>query len=78
MNPDLQRLLVEKLHLEPGQLRPESGLEEAGIDSLAIAELGLLLSDRGVHVPDQQWAAVTTLAELDALVGDWLTGGRAP
>jgi acyl carrier protein len=78
MNTDLQRLLVENLHVNPGGLRPESRLEEAGLDSLVIAELGLLLADRDVQIPDEQWATIRTLADLDAVVGDQLTGRRAP
>jgi acyl carrier protein len=77
MNADLQRLLVENLHVDPGGLRPESGLEEAGLDSLVIAELGMLLADQDVQIPDEQWAAIRTLADLDAVVGEQLTGRYA-
>jgi acyl carrier protein len=75
VNQDLTQLLTTELKLDPQRLRPESSLEEAGLDSLGIVELSVTLSDRlGVEIADDELNAVKTLAALDRMVGERLTG----
>lgn len=79
MNSDLTQLLAIDLKLDPQKLLPESSPEEAGLDSLGIVELSLMLSDRwGVEIRDDELNAVKTLGALDRLVGERLAGRRLP
>ena len=59
-------------HLQVGEqsLHPEVRLEDAGLDSLAIAELDLLLAEHGVTIGEDRLASVTTMGALDQLVGE--------
>ncbi|WP_246096754.1 acyl carrier protein [Streptomyces botrytidirepellens] len=63
-------------HLQVGEqsLRPEASLEDAGLDSLAIAELDLLLAEHGVTIGEDRLASVTTVGALDQLVDKHLAG----
>ena len=75
MNRDLKQLLVTDLKLDSQRLLPDSSPEEAGLDSLGIVELSVMLSDRwGVDIPDDELNRVTTLGALDRLVGERLAG----
>ncbi|HEX6467872.1 MAG TPA: phosphopantetheine-binding protein [Streptosporangiaceae bacterium] len=71
MSPDLRDMLA-KLDVEPGGLGPDAGLEEAGLDSLALVELSLLLAERGVDIGENELAAAATLDALDHLVASRL------
>ncbi|MFE3205785.1 acyl carrier protein [Embleya sp. NPDC059237] len=69
MNPDLTQLLVTDLELDPRALLPHTRLDDAGLDSLALVELGMLLTTRwGVTITDDELAATKTLGALDHLV----------
>lgn len=67
MSPDLRDMLA-RLNVEPGELGPDASLEEAGLDSLALAELSLLLAERGLKIGEDELAAAANLEALDHLV----------
>jgi acyl carrier protein len=73
MSPDLRDMLA-KLNVEPGELGPDADLGEAGLDSLALAELSLLLAERGVEIGEDELAAAASLDALDRLVASRLCG----
>lgn len=74
MNKMLSDILVGQLQLSAQSLRPQESLEDAGIDSLAVAELDLLLTERGVTIGEDRLASVTTVGALNQLVDDYLAG----
>ncbi|GAA2656380.1 acyl carrier protein [Streptomyces lunalinharesii] len=60
----LTTLLTEKFKVPAQQIRPDATFADLGVDSLAIAELSLLLSERnGVEISDEDLKGSTTLAE---------------
>ncbi|WP_067482086.1 phosphopantetheine-binding protein [Actinomadura hibisca] len=71
MSTELRDMLAV-LKVEPGDCGPDTGLEEAGLDSLALAELSLLLAERGVQVGQDELAATATLPALDQLIASRL------
>ncbi|MCJ0872539.1 phosphopantetheine-binding protein [Streptomyces sp. AP-93] len=74
MNQILEDILTGPLQVNPQALRPEVSLEDVGIDSLAIAELDLLLAEQGVTIGEDRIASVTTVGALDQLVDEHLAG----
>ncbi|MEU5243831.1 acyl carrier protein [Streptomyces asoensis] len=69
VNPQLVRILVEDLGISEDDLRPDASLNDAGLDSLARAELAELLPERlGVHLGDDALNKASTLAALNTLV----------
>lgn len=74
MNQILEHILTGPLQVNPQALRPAVSLEDAGIDSLAIAELDLLLAEHGVSIGEDRIASVTTVGALDQLVDEHLAG----
>jgi len=69
VHDDLKKLLVEDLELDPEGLLPQATPTDAGLDSLALVELGMLLPTRcGVNIADDELAATATLDDLDRLV----------
>jgi acyl carrier protein len=75
VNPLLHAILVDDLNLDPLALRPDSRLEEAGLDSLTIVELSMHLQDKhGVRIGEDALSAATTVNALHRLVDDHLTG----
>lgn len=75
MNTSLRQILVTDLELDPQALLPESSLEDAGVDSLALVELNLLLTQQvGVEIGEDTLASVTTVGALDRLVEQHLAG----
>ncbi|MFE3946235.1 phosphopantetheine-binding protein [Streptomyces sp. NPDC059118] len=74
MNEILKTILTGPLQVDEKLLRPEASLEDAGLDSLAIAELDLLLAEQGFAVGEDRLASVTTVGALDQLVDEHLAG----
>ncbi|WP_242432977.1 phosphopantetheine-binding protein [Streptomyces sp. Root264] len=64
-NPKLVRILVEDLGISEDDLRPDASLNDAGLDSLALAELAELL---GVHLGDDVLNKASTIAALNTLI----------
>ncbi|GGV50436.1 acyl carrier protein [Streptomyces spectabilis] len=74
MNPILKDILTGPLQVGEQSLRPQASLEGAGLDSLAIAELDLLLAEHGVTLGEDRLASVTTVGALDQMVDEHLAG----
>ncbi|MGW0896325.1 acyl carrier protein [Streptomyces goshikiensis] len=74
MNKILKDILTGPLQVGEQSLHPEASLEDAGLDSLAIAELDLLLAEHGVTIGEDRLASVTTVGALDQLVDEHLAG----
>ncbi|MFD4241868.1 acyl carrier protein [Streptomyces sp. NPDC058525] len=76
MNQDLRDILVNHLQLDPDNLGTEARLEDAGVDSLAIVELNMLLGERhGTEIGEDRLASVTTIGALAQLVEDHYNAG---
>jgi acyl carrier protein len=66
----LKNILVDDLHLTEEDIRPEASREEAGLDSLAMVELSMMLSKRlGIEISDDELLEATTVADLARLIG---------
>jgi acyl carrier protein len=74
VNEILRNILTGPLQVDEQSLRPEASLEDAGLDSLAIAELDLLLAEQGVTLGEDRLTSVRTVGALDRLVDEHLTG----
>ncbi|MEU9405778.1 acyl carrier protein [Streptomyces sp. NPDC048281] len=73
-NPQLVRILVEDLGIGEHDLRADASLNDAGLDSLALAELAELLPERlGVHLGDDVLNKAATVGALSTLVEQQLT-----
>lgn len=69
MYEELKTLLIDDLRLDENGLRPETGREEAGLDSLAVVELSMLLSDRyQVEISDEDLLEAATVADIARLL----------
>ncbi|MFB7589973.1 acyl carrier protein [Streptomyces sp. NPDC056169] len=65
---ELKNLLVS-LGLDPAEITPESTREEAGLDSLLLTELALVLrKELGIPVPEEELYAAPTVAAVEGLV----------
>jgi acyl carrier protein len=66
---ELRALLIDDLKLKENALRPEAGREEAGLDSLAVVELSMLLSERFmVEISDEDLLEAPTVADIAHLL----------
>lgn len=64
----IQQLMQERLGLSGEQLRPEQGLEEIGIDSLAMVEFMFDLEDAfGVRLTDER-TPIHTIQDIAELI----------
>lgn len=67
---DLERIIVELLGLEEGELDPDRPLGELGIDSLTAAELSAAIEDRfGLIIALERFLGEETLADIGRDVG---------
>jgi len=65
---DLQDMIREKYHIEPGALNPHQSMREQGLDSLAVAEFLFEVEDRfGLTLPEEH-TRIETLAGLADLI----------
>ena len=65
---ELREILIS-LGLPEDEIRPEATREDAGLDSLAVVELALVLRrEKGLAVSEDELAATSTVAEVAALV----------
>ncbi len=75
MNSLLMDILVNDLQLDPQALRPESRLEDAGLDSLTLVNLSVQLRDQsGVQIGEDELSSATTMGALDRMVAERLNG----
>jgi len=62
-------ILVDDLHLTQERVRPEAGPEEAGLDSLALVELSMLLKSRlQIEISDDELLRIGTIADISRLM----------
>jgi acyl carrier protein len=74
VNPSLMDILVTHLQLDSQALRLESRLEDAGLDSLTLVELSVLLRERAeVEIGEDELSSATTVGALDRMVAERLT-----
>ncbi|WP_309117472.1 acyl carrier protein [Saccharothrix sp.] len=75
MNAELIKILSADIRVSEDLLVPDTSLDEAGVDSLAVVELSVLLTERlGITVADEDIARAATLGDIDRLVVDQLEG----
>ncbi|MCX4576060.1 MULTISPECIES: acyl carrier protein [unclassified Streptomyces] len=66
---ELKNVLVS-LGLSEDDISPDATREEAGLDSIAVVELALVLRrEKGVAVTEEEIGATHTVADVAALVG---------
>lgn len=69
MYEELRTLLIEDLRLNESDLRPEAEREAAGLDSLGVVELSMVLSERfGVEISDEDLLEAPTLDDIARLL----------
>jgi acyl carrier protein len=65
----LRTILVEDLRLDENDVRPEAEREDAGLDSLAMVELSMILSKRfDIEIGDDELFGATTVADIALLM----------
>ncbi|MFJ9844236.1 acyl carrier protein [Kitasatospora sp. NPDC101155] len=66
IHPRLHDLLLRELRIEPDALDPAATLDAIGLDSLAVVELSVLLTEEfGKPVTEDQITALRTLENLN-------------
>lgn len=71
----LKEILIGDLHLADANVAPEASAEEAGLDSLAMVELAMVLNKRlGIEITDDELVSAATLGEIAALMDTRVTG----
>lgn len=69
MYEQLKTIMIEVLLLNPDGVRPDARREDAGLDSLALVELSMTLSQRhGIEITDDELYELDTLADIAALM----------
>ncbi|CAM5406924.1 hypothetical protein GCM10010329_86110 [Streptomyces spiroverticillatus] len=69
MREDLRTLLVHDLRLPAARLTPDTTLSDAGLDSLAVVELSVLLEERyAIRLTEVELEQAPTLGDLDTLI----------
>jgi acyl carrier protein len=65
----LKSILVNDLRLTEDGIRPEATLDEAGMDSLAMVELSLVITKRyAVELSDDELVETATVADIADLL----------
>lgn len=65
----LKSLMIEVLLLDGDGVRPDASREDAGLDSLAVVELSMVLSrHHGIEITDDELLELDTVAEIVALL----------
>lgn len=65
----LKSVMTEVLLLDVDGVRPDASREDAGLDSLAVVELSMVLSQRhGIEITDDELLELETVAEIVALM----------
>jgi len=66
----LRTIMIEDLLLDADGVRPDASREDAGLDSLAVIELSIVLSQRfGIDITDDELLELETVADIVALMG---------
>jgi len=73
----LKTIMVEDLKLDAADIIPDASREDAGLDSLAVVELSMVLSRRlGVDIPDDQLLELATVADIARFIEQRTAGVR--
>lgn len=65
----LKTIMIEDLQLDAGEVSPDASREDAGLDSLAIVELSVVLSRRfGIDISDDELLELDTVADIAQLI----------
>jgi acyl carrier protein len=65
----LKAILIEAVLLDADGVRPDASREDAGLDSLAVVELSMALSQRlGIQISDDELLELDTVAEIAELM----------
>jgi acyl carrier protein len=65
----LKSVMTEVLLLDVDGVRPDATREDAGLDSLAVVELSMVLSrHHGIEITDDELLELDTVAEIVALM----------
>ena len=69
MYDTLRTILVDDLKLHDDDIQPDAGRELAGLDSLAVVELSMILDKRyGIAIGDDELLEAHTLADIARLM----------
>jgi acyl carrier protein len=73
----LKTIMVEDLKLDPAEVTPDATREDAGLDSLAVVELSMVLGRRlGVDIGDDELLELKTVGEIAQLIEQRTAGVR--
>lgn len=65
----LKTIMIEDLRLNAADVSPGASREDAGLDSLAVVELSMVLSRRlGIDIPDDELLEQKTVADVAQLI----------
>lgn len=65
----LKTIMIEDLRLNAADVSPGASREDAGLDSLAVVELSMVLSRRlGIDIPDDELLERKTVADVAQLI----------
>jgi acyl carrier protein len=65
----LKRILVDDLKLEEADVKPDASREQAGLNSLAIVELSMILDKKfDIEISDDELLGVSTVADIARLM----------
>lgn len=65
----LKTIMIEDLRLDAASVSPSASREDAGLDSLAVVELSMVLSRRlGIDIPDDELLEQKTVADVAQLI----------
>lgn len=65
----LKTIITEDLQLDSAGVHPGASREEAGLDSLAVVELSMVLSQRhGIAITDDELLELKTVADIAQLM----------
>lgn len=74
MYEDLKKILISDLQLTESDVRPEASREEAGLDSLAMVELSMLLRKRlSIKISDDELLDAATVGDIAHLIEQRVT-----
>lgn len=74
----LKTIMIENLQLDADSVYPGASREDAGLDSLAVVELSMVLSQRlGVDITDDELLELKTVADIAQLMEQRSAGARS-
>ena len=65
----LKTIMIEDLQLDASDVSPDASRADAGLDSLAVVELSMVLSRRlGIEIGDDELLELDTVADIAQLI----------